>query len=65
MLSNMGALSEERAASIELISNSERLKGTDISQEIAIFEEKGYVKRIGDKIYLTETGLIRALSMIS
>ncbi|MDG6996602.1 MAG: hypothetical protein JRN52_11835 [Nitrososphaerota archaeon] len=65
MLSNLGALNVERAASIELISKSERLRGVDIAAEIATFEEKGYVKRFGEKIYLTEAGLIRALSMIS
>lgn len=65
MLSNLGALNEERAASIELLSNSERLRGIDVATEIAFLEEKGYVKRSGEKVSLTEAGLIRALSMFS
>ncbi|MDG6908229.1 MAG: hypothetical protein JRN20_20865 [Nitrososphaerota archaeon] len=65
MLSNLGALSSERAVTVELLSNSERLKGIDIDSEISRLEQRGYVKRADDKIYLTESGLIRALSMIS
>lgn len=65
MLSNLGALSSERAVTVELLSNSEQLKGIDIDSEISRLEQGGYVMRADDRIYLTESGLIRALSMVS
>jgi hypothetical protein len=65
MLSNMGALDEDKAVSKKILNNSERLKNVFIEEDIKSLEDRGYVIRIDDKLYLTQSGLVRALSNFS
>ena len=65
MLSNLGALDEEKAVSKKILNNSERLKDSLIDDDIKSLEDRGYVIRIDDKLYLTQSGLVRALSNFS
>jgi hypothetical protein len=65
MLSNLGALNEERAVSKSLLNNSERLKSRSLDQDLLSLEARGYVKEIGDRLYLTQSGLVRAMSNYS
>jgi hypothetical protein len=65
MLSNLGALDEEKAVSKKVLNNSERLKDLLIDEDIKSLEDRGYVIRIDDKLYLTQSGLVRALSNFS
>jgi spore germination protein YaaH len=65
MLSNMGALDEDKAVSTKILNNSERLKNLLIDNDIKNLEDRGYVVRIDDKLYLTQSGLVRALSNFS
>jgi hypothetical protein len=65
MLSNLGALDEEKAVSKKVLNNSERLKDLLIDDDIKSLEDRGYVIRIDDKLYLTQSGLVRALSNFS
>ena len=66
MLSNLGALEESKAVSAKLLNNSERLKNLPLDEDIKSLEERGYLKRSNDdKLYLTQSGLVRALSRFS
>ncbi len=65
MLSNMGALDQEKAVSTKILNNSERLKNLLLEDDIKNLEDKGYVVRVEDKLYLTQSGLVRALSNFS
>jgi len=65
MLSNMGALDEDKAVSRKILNNSERLKNLLIDDDIKSLEDRGYVVRVDDKLYLTQSGLVRALSNFS
>ena len=65
MLSNMGTLDEDKAISKKLLNNSERLKNVLIDDDIKNLEDRGYVVRVEDRLYLTQSGLVRALSNFS
>jgi hypothetical protein len=66
MLSNLGAVDEAKAVSQKFLVNSERLKNLLLDEDIHDLEERGYLKRADDgKIYLTQSGLVRALSRFS
>ncbi len=65
MLSNLGALDKEKAVSKKILNNSERLKDSLIDDDIKSLEDRGYVIRVEDKLYLTQSGLVRALSNFS
>jgi len=66
MLSNLGALDKNKAVSTKLLNNSERLKDLELDGDIQSLEQKGYLKRADDdRIYLTQSGLVRALSRFS
>jgi hypothetical protein len=65
MLSNLGALNEEKAVSKSLLNNSERLRDTRLDEDITALEQRGYVKRVDDRLYLTQSGLVRAMSNYS
>jgi hypothetical protein len=65
MLSNLGALDEDKAVSQKLLNNSERLKNSYLDDDIKSLEQNGYVKRVEDRLYLTQSGLVRALSNYS
>lgn len=65
LLSNMGAINESGAISVELLLNSNQLKHIDVKEELKKLEVGGYIVRLGDRICLTQTGLVRALSGLS
>jgi DNA-binding IscR family transcriptional regulator len=65
MLSNLGAIDEEKAVAVELLESSERLKHMVLDSEINKLIQSGYVKSIDGKLYLTRSGLLRALSRFS
>ncbi|MDA4110988.1 MAG: hypothetical protein OK439_00505 [Thaumarchaeota archaeon] len=65
MLSNMGALDEDKAVSRKILNNSERLKNQLLDDDIKSLEDRGYVVRVDDRLYLTQSGLVRALSNFS
>ena len=65
MLSNLGALNEEKAVSKSLLNNSERLREAQLDDDLVILEQNGYVRRINDRLYLTQSGLVRAMSNYS
>jgi len=65
MLSNLGALNEERAVSKSLLSNSERLRSVSLDEDILMLEGRGYLKEVHGRLYLTESGLVRAMSNYS
>ena len=65
MLSNLGALDETKAVSKRLLNNSERLKNSYLDDDIKSLEQRGYVKQVEDRLYLTQSGLVRALSNFS
>jgi hypothetical protein len=65
MLSNLGALNEERAVSKSLLNNSERLRSRSLDEDLLSLEARGYVKEIDDRLYLTQSGLVRAMSNYS
>jgi hypothetical protein len=65
MLSNLGALNEEKAVSKSLLNNSERLRNENIEEDISRLEENGYVRQVDDRLYLTQSGLVRAMSNYS
>ena len=65
LLSNLGAINEKDAVAVELLANSRQLANIPLDEELKQLEDRGYIKRSGDKLYLTEAGLVRALSGIS
>jgi predicted HTH transcriptional regulator len=65
MLSNLGAIEENKAVTREVLNNSERLRGKEIEGEISRLLETGYVKENSGRLYLTKAGLFRALSRFS
>jgi hypothetical protein len=65
MLSNLGAIDEEKAVTKEFLSNSDSLKNRVLEDEIGKLVLSGYVKRTDGKLYLTKAGLFRALSRFS
>lgn len=65
MLSNLGALEEAKAIDRLILSNSERLRNVAIDSELLKLQERGYLKIVAGKVYLTEAGLLRALSRFS
>ena len=62
MLSNLGALSEDRAVSKSLLGNSERLRSVSLDEDIRTLEGRGYVKEFNGRLYLTQSGIVRAMS---
>jgi hypothetical protein len=65
MLSNLGALNEEKAVSKSLLNNSERLREVRLDDDLVTLEQHGYVRRVNDRLYLTQSGLVRAMSNYS
>jgi hypothetical protein len=65
MLSNLGALNEEKAVSKTLLNNSERLRDEHLDDDIKTLEQRGYVRQVEDRLYLTQSGLVRAMSNYS
>jgi hypothetical protein len=65
MLSNLGALNEEKAVSKTVLNNSERLRDERLDEDIQTLEQRGYVRQIEDRLYLTQSGLVRAMSNFS
>ena len=65
MLSNMGAIEEDKAVPFEVLKSSQHLKDKVLDDDIAKLVESGYIKRVDGKLYLTKVGLFRALSRFS
>ncbi len=65
MLSNLGAIEEDKAVEFEVLKSSEHLKNRVLDEELLRLVESGYVKRVDGKLYLTKVGLLRALSRFS
>ncbi len=65
MLSNLGALNEEKAVSKSLLNNSERLRDASLEEDIKTLEQRGYIRQVDDRLYLTQSGLVRAMSNFS
>ncbi len=65
MLSNLGAIEEDKAVAFEVLKSSEHLKDKMLDEEIVKLVESGYVKRVDGRLYLTKIGLFRALSRFS
>ena len=65
MLSNLGAIDERKAISREVLKNSQQLKDKPLDEDIRKLIETGYVKDVDKRLYLTKTGLFRALSKFS
>ncbi|HZW56300.1 MAG TPA: hypothetical protein VFF30_08435 [Nitrososphaerales archaeon] len=65
MLSNLGALDEEKAISADTLRNSQPLKDKVFDDELRKLVQTGYVKQIDSKLYLSKAGLFRALSRFS
>lgn len=65
MLSNLGALEEEKAVSVDFLKGSQQLKERVFDDEVKKLVETGYVRQTDGKVYLTKAGLFRALSRFS
>jgi hypothetical protein len=65
MLSNLGAIEENKAVTQDLLTNSDSLKNRVLDDEIGKLVMSGYVKKTDGKLYLTKAGLFRALSRFS
>ena len=65
MLSNLGALNEEKAVSKSILNNSERLRDENLDDDISSLEQIGYIKQVDDRLYLTQSGIVRAMSNYS
>ena len=65
ILSNLGAINEEKAVSLEVLANSSQFQNVDLKNGLKELESKGYIVRSGEELYLTGIGLLRALSGIS
>ena len=65
MLSNLGAIDEKNAVSVQILENSGQLSNNRLKEALKELEAQGYLKRLNDKVYLTQTGLFRALSGLS
>ena len=65
MLSNLGAINEKNAVNVQILENSGQLGNTRLDEALKELEAKGYIKRLNENVYLTETGLVRALSGLS
>jgi Mn-dependent DtxR family transcriptional regulator len=65
LLSNLGAISEEKAVNKEIVAATLNVKLQSFQEDISRLVHAGYLKQNGDMIYLTEVGLIRALSRFS
>ena len=65
MLSNLGALTEEKAVSKSLLNNSEKLRDERLDDDIKTLEQRGYIREVDGRLYLTQSGLVRAMSNYS
>ncbi|MHB1868349.1 MAG: hypothetical protein ACYCPP_05325 [Nitrososphaerales archaeon] len=65
MLSNLGAIDKKNAVSVQILENSGQLSNNQLEGALKELEAQGYLKRLNDNVYLTQTGLFRALSGLS
>ncbi len=65
MLSNLGAIDEQHAVSITVLANSWQLANIELDKELKELDALGYVRIIDSNCFLTEAGLVRALSGLS
>ena len=64
-LNNMGVTMADRALTLNEISNNLELDLDTVSHNIQELEKNGYVIRVGDKYFVSQLGLIKALSFYS
>ena len=64
-LNNMGVTLAETALTMKEISNNLELDLETVSQNVEKLEKNGYMIRVGDKYYVSQLGLIKALSSYS
>ena len=64
-LNNMGVNLAEKALSLKEISNVLELDLDTVSHNIEKLEKNGYLVRVGDKYFVSQLGLIKALSFYS
>ena len=65
MLLSLGALNEDKAVKKSILNYSEKLKNERLDDDLFLLEQRGYVKGVEDRVYLTQTGIIRAMSNFS
>ncbi|HKW04649.1 MAG TPA: hypothetical protein VJN71_05060 [Nitrososphaerales archaeon] len=65
MLSNLGAIEAGKAVTIEILRSSDHLKSGSLDSDVTKLVESGYVVTSEGRLYLTKTGLLRALSNFS
>lgn len=64
-LNNMGVTMADRALTLNEISNNLELDLDTVGHNIEKLEKNGYVIRVGDKYFVSQLGLIKALSFYS
>ncbi|MDH5689783.1 MAG: winged helix-turn-helix domain-containing protein [Candidatus Bathyarchaeota archaeon] len=64
-LNNMGVTLAERALTLREISDNLGLDLNIVNQNVKKLEENGYMIRVGDKYFVSQLGLIKALSFYS
>jgi len=64
-LNNMGVNLAEKALSLKEISNILELDLDTVTHNIEKLEKNGYIVRVGDKYFVSQLGLIKALSFYS
>lgn len=64
-LNNMGVTLAERALTLKEISNNLDLDVDTVNQNVEKLEKNGYMIRVGDKHFVSQLGLIKALSFYS
>ncbi|MDH5363274.1 MAG: winged helix-turn-helix domain-containing protein [Aigarchaeota archaeon] len=64
-LNNMGVTLAERALTLREISDNLGLDLNTVNQNVKKLEENGYMIRVEDKYFVSQLGLIKALSFYS
>lgn len=64
-LNNMGVTLAERALTLREISDNLGLDLNIVNQNVKKLEENGYMIRVEDKYFVSQLGLIKALSFYS
>lgn len=65
LLANLGALKAEKAIPIRQLKEMPSLKGRRVEEEVFRLKSMGYVTLVGDSVYLTPSGILRAFSYFS
>ncbi len=65
LLANLGAIDSRRAITIRFLRDSFPSRDKDLETLIPSLKEAGYITQLEDKIFLTQNGLLRAMSRFS